>query len=148
MEISIPCYISDGGALKIKQSAKHSAFLTEFLLMWWTASPQRCCLQTALKMWTLVLLIYFPHMIFVLLLWAAFWFNVERSKEKAKIIGGIVENVTLSETCEQQTEWLLFYLCFVYYKWNCSWQKKFNHFVFLFYSRIRNQYFNMRKFHS
>lgn len=35
-------------------------------------------------------------MIFVLLLWAAFWVNVERSKEKAKIIGGIVENVTLN----------------------------------------------------
>lgn len=47
MEISIPCYISDGGALKIKQAAKHSAFLSDFLLMCWTASPQRCCLRAA-----------------------------------------------------------------------------------------------------
>lgn len=58
MEISIQRYISDGGALKIKQADKHLAFLTHFLLMLPTAPLQRCCLHATVKMHTLLLLIH------------------------------------------------------------------------------------------
>lgn len=71
-----------------------------------------------------------PYDFFFLLLWAAFWFNAERSKEKAKIIGGIVENVTLNvkrannRQAAQMNDFCFTSAFFFYFTWGSSWQKK------------------------
>lgn len=94
MEISIPCYISDGGALKIKQAAKHSAFLSDFLLMCWTASPQRCRLRAAREEANII---------------AVNLFFLIGFSCKEEIIGDIVRKVTLNTKPESHC--IVLFLC-------------------------------------
>lgn len=108
MEISIPCYISDGGALKIKQAAKHSAFLSDFLLMCWTASPQRCCLRAAREEANVIAVNLF-FLIAFLQLWGRISFKAERP-EGAESIGDIVRKVTLNTKPESHCTVLFFVL--------------------------------------
>lgn len=102
MEISIPCYISDGGALKIKQAAKHSAFLTDSLLMRRTASPQRCCLCAAPEEQAniIALNLFVPDWIFATLR------RIFIQHGPAKIIGDTVRKLTLNANAEYICVWL------------------------------------------